>query len=100
MYLGHVVELADCDELYENPQHPYTKALNSAVPVPDPVVEANRQRVILEGDIPSPSNPPSGCPFSTRCPVVEDRCRVENPEWRQSRTGHWVACHLVATKSQ
>ncbi len=100
MYLGHIVELADVDELYENPQHPYTKALNSAVPVPDPLVEAERKRVILEGDIPSPSNPPPGCPFNTRCPVVEDRCRVEDPEWREYADGHWVACHVVATKPQ
>ena len=100
MYLGHVVELADCDALYDDPQHPYTKALNSAVPVPDPVVESTRQRVILEGDIPSPSNPPPGCPFNTRCPVVEDRCRVEKPEWREYTDGHWVACHVVGTKPQ
>jgi oligopeptide transport system ATP-binding protein len=100
MYLGHIVELASVDDLYENPRHPYTQALNSAVPVPDPVVEAERQRVILEGDIPSPANPPPGCPFSTRCPVVEDRCREENPEWREVANGHWVACHVVATEMQ
>ena len=100
MYLGHVVELAEVDGLYDKPLHPYTKALNSAVPVPDPEIEATRRRVILEGDIPSPSKPPPGCVFSTRCPVVEDRCRVEVPEWREIDEGHWVACHLVATKTQ
>ncbi|MDH3295805.1 MAG: dipeptide ABC transporter ATP-binding protein [Acidimicrobiia bacterium] len=100
MYLGNVVELADCDSLYENPLHPYTQALNSAVPVPDPLAEETRKRVILEGDIPSPANPPPGCPFSTRCPVVEDRCRVDKPVWREVVAGHWVACHVVETVSQ
>jgi len=100
MYLGHVVELADVDSLYDDPKHPYTQALNSAVPVPDPTAEVSRNRVILEGDIPSPANPPPGCPFSTRCPVVEDRCRVDEPEWREAADGHWVACHLVEARSQ
>jgi len=100
MYLGHVVELADVDSLYDDPQHPYTQALNSAVPLPDPIAEVSRKRVILEGDIPSPANPPPGCPFSTRCPVVEDRCRVDEPEWREVADGHWVACHLVDARSQ
>lgn len=100
MYLGHVVELADCDALYENPLHPYTQALNSAVPVPDPLAEESRTRVILEGDIPSPSNPPPGCPFSTRCPVVEDRCKVDEPEWREILPGHWVACHVAEAISR
>ena len=95
MYLGRIVELAEVNELYENPRHPYTQALHSAVPLPDPVTEAIRERVILEGDIPSPSNPPPGCPFHTRCPIAEDRCRVEVPEWRESSEGHWVACHLA-----
>ena len=94
MYLGHIVELAPVDELYERPLHPYTSALHSAVPVPDPVIEANRERVILDGDIPSPSNPPSGCTFHTRCPVAEARCRVEVPVWRESKPNHWVACHI------
>ncbi len=99
MYLGHIVELADVDALYDDPQHPYTQALNSAVPVPDPVVEAGRQRQILEGDIPSPSNPPPGCVFNTRCPLAEERCRTEVPEWRDIGDGHYVACHLVDHKT-
>jgi oligopeptide transport system ATP-binding protein len=94
MYLGKVVELADTDALFENPKHPYTQALKSAVPVPDPKIEATRQRIILAGDIPSPANPPSGCVFHTRCPIAEDRCKQEVPEWRESN-GHWVACHLA-----
>ncbi|MGI9605751.1 MAG: ABC transporter ATP-binding protein [Acidimicrobiales bacterium] len=95
MYLGRIVELADVDALYDNPLHPYTQALHSAVPVPDPVIESYRERVILEGDIPSPSNPPPGCPFHTRCPIAEAQCRVDVPEWRESSEGHWVACHLA-----
>ena len=95
MYLGRVVELADVNDLYDNPKHPYTQALHSAVPLPDPVRESIRERVILEGDIPSPSNPPPGCPFHTRCPIAEERCSVEVPEWRESTAGHWVACHLA-----
>lgn len=95
MYLGRIVELAPVDDLYDDPKHPYTQALHSAVPVPDPVVEANRGRVILEGDIPSPINPPSGCPFHTRCPIAEARCATEVPAWREAADGHWVACHLA-----
>jgi len=95
MYLGKIMELADVDELYSTPKHPYTKALLSAVPVPDPKVEAVRKRVILEGDIPSPANPPPGCPFNTRCPVAQERCVIEVPEWRELSTGHWVACHFA-----
>jgi oligopeptide transport system ATP-binding protein len=95
MYLGKLMELADVDGLYNNPQHPYTQALLSAVPVPDPVKEATRERVILEGDIPSPANPPPGCPFNTRCPVAQERCVTEVPEWRELETGHWVACHFA-----
>ncbi len=93
MYLGKIVELADRTELYEDPRHPYTKALLSAVPIPDPVIEAKRQRVILEGDVPSPANPPKGCHFSTRCPVAMDICRQEEPEFEDVQDGHWVACY-------
>jgi oligopeptide transport system ATP-binding protein len=95
MYLGKLMELSDVDGLYNRPKHPYTKALLSAVPVPDPEIEATRRRVILEGDIPSPANPPPGCPFNTRCPVAQDRCSAEVPEWRELESGHWVACHFA-----
>lgn len=95
MYLGVMVELAERDELYENPQHPYTKALLSAVPVPDPRKERERKRVILSGDVPSPINPPSGCRFHPRCPIAVDRCKADVPEWREIKPGHHVACHLV-----
>ena len=93
MYLGRIVELAERTELFRNPQHPYTEALLSAVPVPDP--RATRaQQTIVQGDIPSPSNPPSGCHFHTRCPYAEARCRVETPPLVEVSTGHWAACHL------
>jgi len=92
MYLGHIVEIADRNELYENPLHPYTRALLSAVPIPDPIVEAERERIILTGDVPSPMNPPQGCVFHTRCPVMIDDCRLEMPELREVSPGHWVAC--------
>ncbi|OQY22958.1 MAG: peptide ABC transporter substrate-binding protein [Anaerolineaceae bacterium 4572_32.1] len=95
MYLGKIVELTDRYELYNNPQHPYTKALLSAVPIPDPIVEEKRQRIILEGDVPSPANPPEGCNFSTRCPVAIPRCHEEDPEFREIGAGHWCSCHLV-----
>jgi oligopeptide transport system ATP-binding protein len=94
MYLGKLMELADQGELYAHPLHPYTQALLSAVPIPDPVIEEKRQRVILEGDVPSPANPPKGCNFSTRCPQVMDICRQEDPEFKDLGDGHWVACHL------
>jgi oligopeptide transport system ATP-binding protein len=92
MYLGKIVELTGRTELYENPLHPYTQALLSAVPIPDPVVEEQRQRVILEGDVPSPANPPVGCNFNTRCPVVMDICREQEPEFKDVGDGHWAAC--------
>ena len=92
MYLGKIVELTDRQELYDNPLHPYTRALLSAVPIPDPVVEEQRQRIILEGDVPSPANPPVGCNFNTRCPVVMDICREQEPEFKDVGDGHWVAC--------
>jgi oligopeptide transport system ATP-binding protein len=95
MYLGKIMELAERDELYTNPLHPYTQALLSAVPIPDPGKEKRRKRIILEGDVPSPSNPPSGCPFHTRCPLAVEVCENVVPEWRDVSPGHWVFCHLV-----
>ncbi len=95
MYLGNLVELAESYELYRNPIHPYTKTLMSAVPIPDPVVTRSRERIILEGDIPSPINPPSGCKFHTRCPYATERCREETPVFRDHGSGHFAACHLL-----
>jgi len=95
LYLGKIMELADSETIYTDPKHPYTQALLSAVPVPDPEVESTRRRIILEGDIPSPANPPPGCPFNTRCPVAQDRCAAEVPEWRELPSGQWVACHFA-----
>ncbi len=98
MYLGKLMELTDRDELYENPLHPYTRALLSAVPIPDPTVEASRERIILHGDVPSPMRPPPGCVFHTRCPIAIDECKQAIPEWRRVGAGgkeHWVACIRV-----
>ncbi len=99
MYLGKIMELADRNEIYLNPLHPYTQALMSAVPVPDPVVEEKRQRIILEGDIPSPASPPKGCNFSTRCPKAIDICSDVEPEFVDVGGGHYCACHLVEPQS-
>ncbi len=98
MYLGKIVEITDRDEIYLNPLHPYTQALMSAVPIPDPDIVETRQRIILEGDIPNPSDPPVGCNFNTRCPVAEDICFKEEPEYLEVKAGHWAACHLVKTE--
>ncbi len=95
MYLGSLVELAESYELNRNPLHPYTKTLLSAVPVPDPEVSRTRQRIVLEGDIPSPMNPPKGCRFHTRCPYATDRCKQETPVFKEHEKGHWAACHLL-----
>jgi oligopeptide transport system ATP-binding protein len=94
MYLGRIAELSPRDALYSDPLHPYARALLSAVPEPDPAREATRQRIILKGDVPSPIKPPRGCRFHTRCPYVFDRCRLDEPQLRQTAEGHWAACHL------
>ena len=95
MYLGSMVELATSDELYANTLHPYSKALLSAVPIPDPKLEAQKKRQIIEGDVPSPINKPKGCAFSSRCPLACDKCRQSAPTLKEAAPGHFVACHLV-----
>ncbi|MBT2583767.1 oligopeptide/dipeptide ABC transporter ATP-binding protein [Planococcus sp. ISL-109] len=94
MYLGHMVELTTAEQLYEKPLHPYTEALLSAIPIPDPDIEEARERIILEGELPSPINPPSGCVFRTRCPHAMSVCAEKKPVWQEKEAGHYVACHL------
>ncbi len=95
MYLGHIVEIADRTDIYENPLHPYTRALLSAVPIPDPVKDAERERIILTGEVPSPLNPPAGCVFHPRCPITMDKCQDQIPELREVQQNHWVSCIRV-----
>jgi peptide/nickel transport system ATP-binding protein len=96
MYLGSLVEKADKKEIFKNPMHPYTRALLSAVPIPNPDIKMNR--TILEGDIPSPANPPSGCKFHTRCPKCMEVCKTQAPKFKEYENGHMVACHLYSQK--
>ncbi|MBX9969592.1 ABC transporter ATP-binding protein [Priestia aryabhattai] len=98
MYLGHLVELTTSSELYQKPLHPYTQALLSAIPIPDPDVEDNRKRIVLKGELPSPMNPPSGCVFNTRCPLAVAACKIQKPEWQEVEENHFVACHLYNQK--
>jgi oligopeptide/dipeptide ABC transporter ATP-binding protein len=95
MYLGKVMEITRSDELYDNPLHPYTQALLSAVPVPDPIIDRKRKRILLSGDVPSPVNPPAGCHFNPRCTVAKDICKEQSPELKDIGGEHWVACHRV-----
>jgi oligopeptide transport system ATP-binding protein len=98
MYLGRIVELTDSDRLYETPLHPYTQALLSSVPIPDP--DYKGEDVVLEGDVPNPANPPSGCPFHTRCSFAFETCKVTTPEFKEVNAGHFVACHLHGGKKE
>ncbi|HCX64429.1 MAG TPA: oligopeptide ABC transporter ATP-binding protein OppF [Eubacteriaceae bacterium] len=95
MYLGHMMELAPSEELYDNPMHPYTKALLSAIPIPDPDTQRSKKRIVLEGDVPSPINPKEGCRFVDRCNYAIDRCRKETPEFVEHKPGHYAACHRI-----
>ncbi len=98
MYLGQLVELTSSKDLYQNPLHPYTRALLSAIPIPDPSIERNRSRIVLKGDIPSPFHPPSGCPFHPRCPLAQSLCTEIAPQWREIRPGHFTACHYSSSE--
>lgn len=93
MYLGHMMELASSEELYDNPMHPYTRALLSAIPIPNPATQRSRHRIVLEGDVPSPIDPPEGCRFVDRCSYAIERCKIETPEFRELKPAHFVACH-------
>jgi oligopeptide/dipeptide ABC transporter ATP-binding protein len=95
MYLGQLMELASSDDLYQDPLHPYTQALLSSIPIPDPSIEKKRQRIILKGEVPHPLTPPPGCPFSSRCPLATEHCRKVAPAWREIRPGHFGACHYM-----
>ncbi len=95
MYLGNLVELAEGNELFDNPTHPYTRALLDAVPIPDPQAEAERAHSVIKGEIPSPINPPSGCVFHPRCPLAVDQCKTDTPKFRETAGGHWIACDQV-----
>ena len=95
MYLGQMVELAESYELCSNPLHPYTKSLISAVPLPDPEKTRAKKRIVLEGDVPSPLNPPSGCRFHTRCPLAGEKCKQKQPDWKEYGEGHFAACHAL-----
>ncbi|MCU6708514.1 ATP-binding cassette domain-containing protein [Paenibacillus sp. J5C_2022] len=95
MYLGKIVELAESDKLYDDPRHPYTRALLSAIPIPDPEVEAGRERIVLQGDLPSPINPPMGCQFHTRCPMATEKCKTDEPKLLEVKKGHYASCHYA-----
>ena len=95
MYLGKIVEIAECDELFDYPLHPYTKALLAAVPVPDPEIERRREHTVMTGEVPSPMNPPNGCVFHPRCSIAVDGCSLEIPELREMKPGHFVACSEI-----